>query len=78
MVVEDMIRAKGMGVVLDDSIGEGKAAPPALSDGEPTTCDDLTIRYYRARLQSSRDGLYFSVVLNLILVIWTIWLMWRW
>ena len=71
MVVEDEIRAKGWGVVLDGSIRD-EDGPDAMM------YKDIEARYYRARLEACRDGLWFSMALNGIFIVWIAWAAWRW
>ncbi len=71
MVVEDEIRAKGWGVALDGSIRDEE-------DADATTNENIEARYYRARLEACRDGLWFSMALNGILIVWIAWAAWRW
>jgi hypothetical protein len=77
MVVEDEIRAKGLGVVLDGSIGDEEDAE-ILNPADTTTYQNLTAKYYRARFEACRDGMWFSMTLNAIFIAWIAWAAWRW
>jgi hypothetical protein len=77
MVVEDEIRAKGLGVVLDGSIRDEEDAD-ILNPADPPTYENLAARYYRARFEACRDGLWFSMALNAIFMAWIAWAAWRW
>jgi hypothetical protein len=78
MVVEDEIRAKGLGVVLDGSIREEEEEENAILQPPDPVNDDLQARYYRARFEACRDGMWFSIVLNVIFIAWIAWAAWRW
>jgi hypothetical protein len=72
MVVEDQIRAKGLGVVLDGSICEEEASEAALHPAHWIASRTLEVRYLQARLGFSRDLLWFSFALNAILFFWIV------
>jgi hypothetical protein len=79
MVVDDVIRAKGVGVVLEDSIRETEDADVHSKKSRSSmTWPETDAPYYRARFISCRDALQFSIALNVLLALWIIWLMWRW
>lgn len=81
MIVEDEIRAKGLGVVLQGSIGDEGCDEDDQIVREPAprvTFEDLQARYYRARFEACRDGMWFSIALNAILAAWIAWAAWRW
>jgi hypothetical protein len=73
MVVEDEIRAKGLGVVLDGSIGDEDEP-----DQHPIVWPNLEAQYYRARFEACRDGLWFSIALNVMFFSWIVWAAWHW
>jgi tetrahydromethanopterin S-methyltransferase subunit E len=79
MVVDDVIRAKGLGVVLDGFIREADSASVnAKKSGSSTARPEMDGTYYRARFINCRDGLQFSIAINVLLALWITWLMWRW
>lgn len=78
MVVEDEIRAKGWGVVLEGSIldeEDDEEVGPHLA--EPMTYEGLRARYFRARFEACRNGMWFSLLLNVIFIAWIGWMAWR-
>jgi hypothetical protein len=77
MVVEDEIRAKGLGVVLDGSIRDEEDAD-IQNPADATTYENIEVRYYRARFEACRDGLWFSMALNAIFIVWIAWAAWHW
>ena len=73
IIAEDVIRAKGLGVALDSSIEDDQDLRP-----EPAPHVNLEARYYRARFESCRDGMWFSIAMNVVLFGWILWTAWRW
>jgi hypothetical protein len=74
MVVEDEIRAKGLGVVLDGSIRDGEDED-ILNPADPPSYENLAAKYYHARFEACR---WFSMALNAIFIAWIAWAAWRW
>lgn len=77
MVVEDEIRAKGLGVVLDGSIDEERNHDLIPRLTHLMIPQSLEERYFRARFEACRDALWLSVTLNVILLFWITWAFWR-
>ena len=78
MVVEDEIRAKGLGVALGGSLQDEDNQDTDLPRVQVMTGEQLDWRYYRARFQACRSGMWFSITLNAFFIAWIAWTTWRW
>jgi hypothetical protein len=64
-------------VVLDGSIRDEENAD-ILNPADATTYENIEVRYHRARFEACRDGLWFSMALNAIFIVWIAWAACRW